>query len=55
MKEFEFADIEIEIPKKIKLFNDLLEENKNDEKYVKLLKESARRNFFPEGKNTMIF
>ncbi len=51
MKEFEFADIEIEIPKKIKLFNDLLEENKNDEKYVKLLKESARRNFFPEGKN----
>lgn len=51
LKEFGLADIEIEIPNTIKLFNDLLEDNKNDKKYVKLLKESAKRNFFLEDKN----
>ena len=51
LKEFGLADIEIEIPNTIKLFNDLIEDNKNDKKYVKLLKESAKRNFFLEDNN----
>ena len=51
LKEFGLADIEIEMPNAIKLFNDLLEDNKNDKKYIKLLKESAKRNFFLEDKN----
>ena len=51
MKDFDLADIEIEIPNTIKLFSDLLEDNKYDQKYVKLLKESARRNFLIEDKN----
>ena len=51
LKEFDLADIEIEIPNTKKLFNDLLEDNKYDKKYVKLLKESARRNFLIEDNN----
>ena len=51
LKEFGLADIEIEMSNAIKLFNDLLEDNKNDKKYIKLLKESAKRNFFLEDKN----
>ena len=51
LKEFGLADIEIEIPNTIKLFSDLIEDNKNDKRYVKLLKESARRNFFLEDNN----
>ena len=51
MKEFGLADIEIEIPNTIKLFSDLIEDNKNDKKYIKLLKESARRNFFLDDNN----
>ena len=51
LKEFGLADIEIEIPNTTKLFSDLIEDNKNDKKYVKLLKESAKRNFCLENKN----
>ena len=51
LKEFGLADIEIEIPNTIKLFRDLIEDNKNDKRYVKLLKESARRNFFLDDNN----
>ena len=51
LKDFDLADIEIEIPNTIKLFSDLLEDNKYDQKYVKLLKESARRNFLIEDNN----
>ena len=51
LKEFGLADIEIEIPNTIKLFSDLIEDNKNDKRYVKLLKESAKRNFFLEDNN----
>jgi len=51
LKEFGLADIEIEIPNTIKLFSDLIEDNKNDKKYIKLLKESARRNFFLDDNN----
>ena len=50
LKEFGLADIEIEISNTIKLFSDLIEDNRNDKKYVKLLKESAKRNFCLEDK-----
>ena len=53
LKDFGLADIEIEIPNTIKLFRDLIEDNKNDKRYVKLLKESARRNFFLEDNNIL--
>jgi hypothetical protein len=53
LKEFDLADLEIKIPKTIKVFNDLIEDNKSDKKYVKLLKESAKRNFFIEGQNIL--
>ena len=51
LKKFGLVDIEIEIPNTIKLFSDLIEDNRNDKKYVKLLKESANRNFCLENKN----
>ena len=53
LKDFGLADIEIEIPNTIKLFRDLIEDNKNDKRYVKLLKESAKRNFFLEDNNIL--